>query len=344
MKSNMKRLPALDLIRILSIFPIVHFHSVELVYYSDTLPIELFSWSHAVISSVSFSGFTLVFLFYFLLGWKQRKSASLNLKKLYFFAIGMVLLSSICVLAFGSDFILEWDIYHFLFFSFLVLKWIAPRLKVNTFTVAFWFFLTSLPYWYIDYSGFGAAALLGACEGEGTGMWPLLPGMPFVIFSYSLGTIAKNHLSRMSARLSLLFVSIGVLSLSFASAFYFRQTPVGEGFGCYIHQPSLVIWLALLLGLSALFIGCSGVDLNQKLLKQPFFQSLTRQAWNQHFGLCYLSHWIFLFVAYLNSAFFHAHPEVFFLVPNLTFLLTNYSVGKAVSLAYEKGYFLRPSR
>lgn len=323
-----ERIKTLDIIRSLSIFPIVHFHSWEIVFFENKLLPELFYQPHHSMYNYSryfsFSGFTIVFLFYFLMGFKNRALSGLA-SKAVLFSLGFVTLSSVCAVAFDSELFLEWDIYHFLIFSFLILVFLKNRLKGSLFQMGLWCFLACIPFWKFKYAGLGADVLVGDCL-SGTGMWPLLPGLFLVFLAFTLGQYTKAKQAQIKFSSSTLAVLIGLAGLVVISIEHFRFTPIGSGFGCFIHRPPFWVWSLTVLSLCSLFYGASNVHINQIKVLSRLSDLLSRLEWNRHFGLCYLTQWLFLFLLYLGRSFFVENPGCFFVAPLAVIVLTEGAV------------------
>jgi uncharacterized protein YqgC (DUF456 family) len=283
---------------------------------------------------LSFSGFTVVFLFYFLLGFKGKNLNALKSKGILFLS-GLVFLSAICAIAFDSDFFLEWDIYHFLIASFFIFIFLKNKLKGSSYQICFWLLLACTPFWAFEYRGFGSDVLFGDCV-EGTGMWPLMPGLFFLFFAYTLGAFAKEKREALGFKWSLAIVGLSLVGLAVVSSQYFRLTPLGSDFGCYVHRPPVWVWITTVLSFGGLFLGACNAKINDLALIKRLSEPLSRYEWNKNFGLCYLTHWGFLLILYLNRGFFVENPGTFFAAPFLVILITELTVKYGLKLVNKR--------
>lgn len=325
-----ERLSTIDYIRTLSIFPIVHFHLTDLVYYQDKMSAELFYQPHKLMYDfsryMSFSGFTIVYIFCFLLGFNFKESASLKNTKMKIMFAGLIALAAVYYFAYQSEAMFEWDIYHFLVLSFLALSLLKSKFNFRVAELALFGLLACIPFWTLEVRTSLAGVFFGNCDLDGTGLWPVFPNIFFVFFGFSLGGFMRINFHKLSERASALLLTVGTALVAFASLSHFSLTPIGPGFGCYIHRPSALVWVALVLGLTAVFVGGSGKQLNQRVQAWRFSSSLKKLAWNRSFGMCYLVQWAFLMIIYANRDLVIAHPKYYFILPIAVLALTEHSV------------------
>ncbi len=243
-----------DLIRLVSYFAIIIFHTSLFYYYSPTISysdVSSIVWAADRVSRIfAFSGFTVVFLSSLLLG---QSRAPLRKRNRLFLVIlfGWIYLS----LLMHDRFFLVWDIYTLLLVSFLLMqafehwgkKWVrsAGLLGFGLLWFPIWKFsaqLSTLP----DY----AAHVLGfaECRGQEINEWPAIPWMGLIWLGYALGRELKelresDQLARLELRWNetLLWAPILLASIPQWGAYYHIR--LGEYFSCDAYrQDPIVFW------------------------------------------------------------------------------------------------------
>lgn len=308
-----------DLIRLISMVAIITFHVNEAVFWQDFNPmmssLYAYRWIHAFSQHITFSGFTVIALSFFLMGKGSRKNFSA--------LIGFVFVGIMVVAAFQEDppftgFYWEWDIYSFLavsvaFIQILVLlpahwhRWIAGAAFVAT-----W-----VPAWRLLPNSTDAIsqAFVGICPPQGVGSWPLLPWLAWPTLFFSLG---KWH--RVSEKFKLwtktmsrgeVFTWIAILGLSIPFFGAFNWVPIGPHFYCHTLriEPylfwSTMIWLVFAMRISMLDRA------NSWLSKKKWAVAISEMRWNTSFGLTYLTHLVLLGVGIYMRPYFTDHPWLF---------------------------------
>lgn len=307
-----------DLLRILSMVAIVTFHVNEAVFWQDQNPIYDFLWIYRLFSVISqhltFSGFTIIALSFFLIGKSRFKN---------FLPLAGFLLLGIAVLAsFQEDppftgFYWEWDIYSFLFVSLLFLQGLVLMPRGHFVVAALAFLATWLPVWrWIPNSAdIWSQALVGVCPPEGVGSWPLLPWVAWPILFFCLG---RSYAQNSSWRTWLATfgrreqgVWLGLLLLSLPLFGGFNWVPIGPHFYCHtlrLDPPvfwSTMIWVIFGMRLSMV------KAINDSLGRLSWVRWISNLRWNQRFGWAYLVHLPLLGIGMLLRGVFFQHPVLF---------------------------------
>lgn len=306
LKPSIQRFYLIDILRLVSMFCIVAFHTYGAIYYSPFIASEFrgsfYGWSMPFPRNLSFSGFTILGLSVFLFGLHWPKKPRLQ------FLMGLVTCGIILLLVgqgdhFFRELVWEWDIYEFLIISLLLLFFLSSRPKTTYFLGAVGLVMTFIPIWqWSDQWAMPSIArdiFFGTCDGSGRGGWALLPNLGFVTFHFALGRFLKSHSHKTKIfEISPLETALWlvILALSFTHLGAYGDTDIGPGFYCYIfRKPPLVfwshyIWILFLLRLSVV------KQVNDFLDSLSIARAISSLQWSRSFGLCYFIHLGVIFV------------------------------------------------
>lgn len=311
------RFYALDVLKLIWLVTILHFHSYETFFYNDDFIMgagESLLWVlHYPIRALSFSGFAIVTLTSFLLGWVH-----LTAKK-WMSLMGILGLGALLLAWLNGDqnhtFYLQWDIYYFHFASFGIIALLQTQKKwLYALSVAF-LPLLFIPVWNWDYllnnTGWIKDAVLGDCTKDGHGSWPLLPWLAMPLAMYSLADVIKSDPSYKQRLFSFDKKELWVWSILLIAALpwldgYFF-TPIGPQFGCYMHrQPPLSFWSHWIWVLFLIRMGFLNT-VNDYLKSKKWVQFISSLEWSKNMGLAYALHFLFLNIGYRWIDVFREH-------------------------------------
>jgi hypothetical protein len=306
MKIN-KRYHLLDILRLLSIFAIVFFHCSEFIFYNDNIPVSNPSITYLITSFyarlIPFSGQSIIFLSFFLWGITKKKL----IFRLYYIAV--FLCGHLIINYSFSETIkdsLNWDIYPFLFASFLTVIQISKvTLKTNKVLLFISLLALFIPTHYFHFPikyDLLADVIYGACHKGLSGAWPLLPWIALPIFSYTLGRFLfsyKKNLFTMAKIESIVWVFL--LFISFSSIYFIYpwsifDVPIGANFYCFmlnLHPTNFwSYFIPFLYLIRVSFLG----TVNQYLTNCRFAIFVSSMYWNTHFALTYVCQIAVLFI------------------------------------------------
>lgn len=240
------RLLGLDLIRFFSFYAIVFFHwgvSLWAPLGYDYNPVGALRWAELYGRVLSFSGFSVLALSFFLFGYKGRNLTKQNLLLPLLFVFGGLWIFT------DNEFPYLWDIYPYLLTAVSAVV-LLDRLQVPPWLVALLsFILTSLPFWRLEglvpLELWVEQIMWGVCRNEAAlGEWPLLPWIGFPLFAWALGRIASTQRERLASWLRLEQVAwTAVLALSITQLGNYYVTRLGDDFGCYMfRQTAWTFW------------------------------------------------------------------------------------------------------
>lgn len=298
-----------DVLRLVWLYAIIHFHIFETFFYSNTYALTLgesfYSFFHYPIRALAFSGFAIVTLTSFLLGWvrlDRKKWISL----MSILALGAVFLSWLE----GDEhkmFYIQWDIYYFHFASFALIALLQKQPRILYGISILFLPLLFYPVWIwdsaLDSWGWWKDLLLGDCSRqEGQGAWPLLPWLAIPLLMYSAARLIRTHTAlqewvhHFSWREGLIWLlAIGSLSPWLGGYFF---TPVGSQFSCYVHRrPPIEFWSQWLWALFLIRVSLVH-SLNARLSKMKWVHKLSSLQWSQNMGIAYAIHFVFLNIGY----------------------------------------------
>lgn len=305
----------LDLLRLLAMLAIVTFHSTEFVFFTDKIPIQKSTYLYRVLHEyarlIPYSGHYIILLSFFLIGYTGKVYKNLSRWVMLFLCVHIMVMIAFHEGPF-STFKIEWDIYPFLAVSLLLLaflqkinfkKW-GLLLIASAFTLMVPIDILNIP----KSLPLLKMVVLGHCEGQTLGSWPLFPWLALPLFSLSLGKLSfekSNDLKTMSFK-ELLIWSIG-LGCCLAGYFKFHlpfkdSFPIGGGFYCYIlRRPVLELWSSLLPFLFLMRLSF--------LIKADL--GLKKLSWNNNFAFTYMIHLGLLSLGVLGEGLFLKFPALF---------------------------------
>ncbi len=321
-----ERLWLIDIYRLLSVIPIIALHMYEVLFDSHTIlesHSDGFNFALSTLSRyLSFSGYTIVFIFFFLQGFNLKQ---LSLKKLLIILSGLLTISILIGLTWYGEVLPEWDIYHFLFVSFSCLYLLRNYLKGSFLEIFVLLILALIPYKNIlPVSSESLQIILyGNCS-INQSLWPILPYLFFSLFAFSLGKFSAQRTAQP------LFLTLGSLITGFALISYvsinhFYYFSVGSAFGCHTHDLPFLYWFMLMIGFGLTFLGSSSAFLGEPS-RNRIIHFLSSLEWNTNFGLCYLVQWIFIALMSLNEPIVINSPDYFFIFPVVVFICTEITI------------------
>lgn len=310
-----ERYLGLDLVRLLILVPIVHFHTTELIFGVNTFPLYhntfFYGFFDPYARFMSFNGFSIVLFVFFLFGFRNKKARSL-LRYIPIVLLGQLVLNYVLTENKDQSFIhFEWDIYSYLASSLIFLacfKNIENALQRMIGSLI----LLLLPYDYF----LGSSSLLNNnilfsyCKENDAMTWPLMPWILLPFFSFSLGElIVSSKFSAITKKeMALWLVSLGSAAF-FWGAFY--EVPVGESFYCFVFNRTLIeIWAHLLIVIFMIRISLLD-SVNNTLKRRSLFKWISKLKWNQNLWVCYLLH-ILILGSFSSSNLFFAKNPIWF--------------------------------
>lgn len=308
----------IDLLRTLSFLAIVIFHTANAVF-PEGAPYEnwrgtFFEWQQIYARLIPFSGFTIVAIHSFLFGLKSQPTASSRWKWIF---LGSVIL----FLSYGNplegDFFWEWDIYQYLIFAFLAL-FVCSKWRFSFIPL----FLTSFLFLWVPFWKFPSEflpevakhALVGVCDGEGRGGWPLLPWIGLPVFFFSWGKL-QSRLSLGSKEL-FLWGFLFLCAVPFWGSYFSVDT--GKGFYCFIFRQEPWIFWAHFLWIA--------VFLRWAVVRPQDFQFrpvawVSRWKMNSKFVWAYLVHLVLIQGVMGIAPWVGENPGFFSFLPLLLFVM-----------------------
>lgn len=279
-------------------FAIGVFHFVEAVYYQshDFFPKDeasfLFVFPLAVARSFSISGFVIVCLTTFLMGF-SGSFKKLRLSHLYVFLILFFGAFVFLPLYWGEgQWAFEWDIYQY-FLLVLLILYFVDKLdeKLKIFLAGLGFLMLWIPFWklephILDWPLVGV--LIGQCLQEETGTWPIFPWVGLGLMAFVLGNYAKKFRQNLSVFHKKEFLYLPLLGLGVLTWGTYYSVDIGSGFYCFMNRqhPLLfwghMIWILWLIRVSML------TKVNSILSKTAFIKNLGQLYLSKNFALFYL--------------------------------------------------------
>ena len=295
-----ERLFGIDLLRLIAVLAIVPFHIVEMFFYNDSnvsLRVGvLMEWVDPYSRVFAFSGFTVVIISFFLLGYKGVSPKKWKfLMKLCIFGTAVLL-----AINYEGELLLEWDIYCYVLISIFLIRFLSFYKKIFYIVSSFLLFSLFLPQEVFHISlGEGHwlyNVLVGDLKSHGAGSWPLIPWLGLALIPYCVGDFLRVNSLQNIEFLSLKEALIWSVLLSFSFFFLggFYHTPIGPGFYQYtFSRPPMVfwshiIWVIFIVRLSFL------KRLNGYFNNNKYFLWISRLQLNQSFFLFYIVHLMIL--------------------------------------------------
>ncbi|MCJ8276411.1 MAG: hypothetical protein MJK18_06195, partial [Bdellovibrionales bacterium] len=238
---------------------------------------------------MSFSGFTIIILSFFLMGLKGLSSQ--KAKRLFMAcAVGIVVL---ILASYEGEFYLEWDIYSYVIASVVSVLLLARHRLLLAGSALTFFVLLLLPRSFFlnlpFHLGLFQNPLLGDYNSLGAGSWPLIPWLGVAVVPYYVGTWFSKHrgdLKTMDLIEKLVWAMGLLMSIPQLGAYY--QVPIGPNFYNFVFNCgtlnfwSHLIWVFFFMRLS--FVE----SVNQSLNQNNLISWVSRLQLNQRFFLFYL--------------------------------------------------------
>ncbi len=244
-----------------------------------------------------FSGFTVVFLSFFLYGLKP----SLSSKWKY---LWLLLLVFLVVWTYATEEVTDaWDIYQFLLATVAAIafvRWVRLPAAVLAFAS---FIFVSVPFWKLEVLGQIPQAIKPALFGNCTTLashadWPLLPWIFYPLLGFAMGSLVRENrpdFARISRAELAVWIAGSLAAIPMMGAYY--VTPLGTDFGCYVfRRPPLEfwahqIWIWFLLRLSLTTV------VQESLRARRVVKWISRRQVNRRFFLVYFLHFPLVFLA-----------------------------------------------
>lgn len=307
------RLYSIDFLRLLSMVAIAHFHTHEFFFYNDQHLLRNQSFFNTLLEPysrvMSFSGFSIVVLSFFLLGYQgldQQKWKKLILICLVGFVV-------ILIAGFDQSFYVEWDIYCYILSSVLILRILSWRRWVLKFSALVSLLALCLPREiYLSIPGkdlFFYNALFGDYETLGAGSWPLIPWVGLPILFYYIGLWCRENRSRLDSLHKfepVFWFILALLTIPQLGGYYL--VPIGPNFYNYTFNRgtlflwSHIFWLIFLVRLS--FIA----KFNHYFLNNPYTGWISKLELNKSFFLFYIVHLLVISLFSNLADYFLSHP------------------------------------
>lgn len=286
-----ERLILIDLVRWFSFYAIVVYHLTSALWSRYGLTAIPFrgAWLWPLESfgrALAFSGFTVLFLSFFLMGMRGRRSR--KARSLPLILAGFMVLWWLT----AADYPYLWDIYPFLLCAWaatvLTRRWPAHWLMVISAAGL------SLPLWRLEglFPAGLATVITGACGTRADlGDWPLLPWVLWPVFAHSAGRFAASRSDGWAALHrgeTLVWVAMLAASAPFLGGYY--ATPLGEEFGCFVFRQSATVFWAHMIWIFAA-VRCAFLKAVQRPLSaRPWARALSDSPVNRGFFIVYFSH------------------------------------------------------
>ena len=304
--NSIKRYHLLDCLRLASMFAIIIFHCGEFIFFNDKSignPSFIYNTTTYYARLIPFSGHSIIFLSFLLWGLTKKK-ITLKLYYIILFFFGHFVIN----FSFSDNFtdIMNWDIYPFLFVSFLAIIAISNLSRsikkiISIASLILLFIPTHFFHFQVS-SDLLADCIYGACQRGLSGSWPLLPWIALPIFAYTSGSLLSNYKKELSVLTlkEVIFwtfsLVISLCSIYFIYPWSLFNVPIGANFYCFmLNLRPTEFWSYFFPFLFLLRISFLR-SLNVKLNSLSFFNYISKLHWNTHFGLTYVCHIFILFI------------------------------------------------
>jgi hypothetical protein len=313
-----RRIFGFDILRIVSMFAITIFHVNEAVFWEDLPPLHdphNVYWNlFRVAQRLTFSGFTVIALSFFLMGRSSRKNYGALLG---FITLGIFVMASFQESPPFSGFYFEWDIYSFLAVTLVFVQLLVFLPQYYPLLAAFFFAATWIPVWDLIPNSASPAmqALVGVCPPEGVASWPLMPWLAWPLLFFCLGGWLRNSPKLRAASVgftkkeALVWGVVLAASLPFYGAFIW--IPTGPHFYCSTLRIDPVLFWATLVWVVFIMRISMIEKVNLWLAKKSWAQGISKLSWNTRFGFAYLAHLPLLGLGIFFKDAFLQHPWLF---------------------------------
>ncbi len=362
--SQQTRFYGLDLIRLISFLAIAVFHISVIHFHSNHLDIGdrsiIILAIESFARSISFSGFTILFLSSLLTGLSGSTLAK-RVKLFLFLFIGWV---ALCYLIHAKvNFLKTWDVYLLILLGLSTAS-IAEHIskKAIRFLTILGFVLLWIPFWEIgDFveNSFGLPipwqSVLGLANCPiSFSEWPILPWIGLIWFGYGIGIEIKalrqigatDSLRLTKPEIAVWFVLLACSTINWGAYYNIKLV---EFFRCQAYKmPPFVFWSHLIWPMA--LIRASIDDRVQAWLgRYRLIRWVTNLAISRHFWLAYATHYILaLFLSFLvnaskvESTFLYDYVVIFIA---LTFVpMTEYTIRiiRALYMKAKKRFLKEP--
>lgn len=306
-----------DLIRSLAILLIVTYHCHENIFHTTDFYHNVDESIYGLILPVarffSTSGIVAITISAFLIGFNRRP---LPWRIIIYALVGMFFVGWTQSGTFFSTFFWEWDVYQYIFLSFISLAPISRNRNLMLLTFFVGIILMSQNWWTFAWTQqlpFTARhILIGVCDHLRAG-WPLLPWLGLVWIYYGLGYITSEKylllLSRWHKYEWIIWGVPAVWCLQYIGAYF--PVKLDSEFYCFIFRRGMDIfwgnwfWLTLLMRLAFL------KAFNSWLTEKRWVINLSNLHWNKHFGRVYLIQFFWLAIGGLFTEAIEETPRFF---------------------------------
>jgi hypothetical protein len=328
---NSQRWFGLDLLRLVSFLAIVIFHFTHWAWYADALPhgatFPPWHWLETYARALSFSGFTLCWLYAFLVGWKKPRLQQ-NIPTLVALPAAWLVFCLMDRLSDESEVFWIWDIYPLLLVSIPIAILAAGESLHRAITLG-----ASGLVLVILWLGFRAhelslweqlplearQALSGECRNTDLADWPLLPWSGWVFMGFGFGRVAalRPQSLRITRAEGLGWMAGLVLAsgwlLNNGSAFF--HTRLGSHFACDTFRMGLADFSAHLSWVMCA-VRCSlDPRIQARLARSKLAVWISSLQISRNFGFSY-------FTSYIVTGLMHAAaPSVMAMDPKRSTLM-----------------------
>jgi uncharacterized membrane protein len=295
MQDNSKRWQALDIVKAIGVFCMVISHVVVWWYIPSDYGAEIVSDTFFLfIPYLQVIGLFVIIIpisagaaFRFFIGndlgnklriLKNKKTRAIFKKSIFLVILGFLM----NFLAFGHNYVLDWDVLQFIGLSLILMTFMIRFLPISTFWLVGAIVLFSAPIlrsylesWNLNYF---IAVLISNYEGDS--FWPFFPWFSFIVYGFLIADYFKKSRSlNKIKRDSYIVATISILLLiaAFAKNQLFFQPLVENFWGPYIFQPPTLTVLShfSIFNLSLIFV--SNVPASQKKFSRfSFFNTFSK--------------------------------------------------------------------
>lgn len=328
-----ERFFTVDLIRLLSMIAIAHFHIHEATFFSNQHHIETHGFFELPLEHYSrfmaFSGFSIILISFFLIGLFGMSPK--KLKQLILIAIVGSLTLFVIYFEENSP-LLEWDIYSFIAVSSVFIAIVKRSTWLLYGTAIVGTFLISLPPDVWDFPSLYESWFYGPVFGRyfalGGGSWPLLPWLGLPVSAFAMGRWIKNHplwrsrLQFIDKKEILSWIALILFLSPWLGAFH--PVPIGPDFYQFVQKVPRLSWLAhIILVIFGLRLGFVS-KINDAAKSRAWLHWISKLYLNRLFFFFYIVNWVLIGFFANFEAFYIQHYPVFDVVVFALFPLTEW--------------------